>query len=191
MKIPPKEQKDEQTIDSALKRASKLDHESLSQSDYLEVHLVYTGYYYYFYHENRLRWFIRKRMEKHKIRSVTLTILYMQRWNLITKETMENHRKQNESIDDDLETFYRDLQNGRKSESSSNTYYSLKLSEKELKLVDENDLNYFKSFRSENPDVDKVEMQNSTSESKFVKGQAWRKTSIIDSSFTQNCCSHQ
>ena len=104
---------------------------------------------------------------------------------------MENHRKQNESIDDDLETFYRDLQNGRKSESSSNTYYSLKLSEKELKLVDENDINYFKSFRSENPDVDKVEMQNSTSESKFVKGQAWRKTSIIDLSFKQNCCSIQ
>ena len=120
----------------------------------------------------------------------------MQKWNLITKEGMENHcikkdDKQNESIDDDLEAFYHDFQLGRISEPSSNTYFLPKLTEKEQKLIEENDLNYFKSFRSENADVAKVEMQLSTSESKFIRGQAWRKTSLIDPSITQNCCSIQ
>ena len=135
-------------------------------------------------------------MRKHKIRSVILTVLYMQRWNLITKETMESHcmekgDKQNESINDDLEAFYHDLQLGKISQPSSNTYFLPKLTEKELKLVDENDSNYFNSFKAENPDVDKIEMLHSKSESKFARGQAWRKTSIIDQSFTQNCCSIQ
>ena len=187
MKIPLKEQFDEKTIDSALKRASESEQ---------NLHFVYAGHYYYFYHENRFRWFILKRMKKYKIRSVILTILYMQRWNLIKKETMENHLmqkgdKQKESIDDDLEAFYHDLENGKTSESSSNTYFLPKLTEKEQKLVDDNDLNYFKSLRSENADIDKIEMQLSTSESKFVRGQAWRKTSFIDQSFTQHCCSIQ
>lgn len=87
--------------------------------------------------------------------------------------------------------FYHDLENGKISESSSNTYFLPLLTEEEQKLVDENDLNYFKSLRSENADVDKIEMQPSKSESKFVRGQAWRKTSIIDLSLTQNCCSIQ
>ena len=144
-------------------------------------------------------------MKKYKIRSVILTILYMQRWDLITKKDMENHymqkgEKQKESIDDDLEDFYRDLKDGKISESSSNTYFLPQLTEEEQKLVDDNDLNYLKSLRSENADIHKIEIQLSTSEililyfdseSKFVRGQAWRKTSIIDLSFTQNCCSIQ
>ena len=135
-------------------------------------------------------------MKKYKIRSVILTILYMQRWNLITKEIMENHfmqkgDRQNKSIDDDLEVFYRDLQHGRISEPLSNTYFLQKLTEIEQELVDRNDLNYFKSLRSEKAYVDKIQMQLTTSESMFVRGQAWRITSIIDLSFTQNCCSTQ
>ena len=104
---------------------------------------------------------------------------------------MQKGDKQKESIDDDLEAFYHDLENGKTSESSSNTYFLPKLTEKEQKLVDDNDLNYFKSLRSENADVDKIETQPSKSESMFVRGQAWRITSIIDLSFTQNCCSIQ
>ena len=104
---------------------------------------------------------------------------------------MQKGDKQKESIDDDLEAFYHDLEIGKTSESSSNTYFLPKLTEKEQQLVDDNDLNYFKSLRSENADVDKIEMQLSTSESKFVRGQAWRKTSVIDLSFTQYCCSIQ
>ena len=76
---------------------------------------------------------------------------------------MQKGDKQKESIDDDLEAFYRDLQHERISESSSHTYFLPKLTEKELQLVDKNDLNYFKTFRSENADVDKTEMQLSTS----------------------------
>ena len=104
---------------------------------------------------------------------------------------MQKGDEQKGSIDDDLEAFYSDLLNGRISESSSNTYFLPKLTEKEQKLVDDKDLNYFKSLRLVNADVDKIEMQLSTSESKFVRGQAWRKTSIIDLSFSQNCCSIQ
>ena len=70
----------------------------------------------------------------------------MQRWNPITKETMENDymqkgHKQKESIDEDLEALYRELKIGKISESSSNTYFLPLLTEKEQKLVDNNDLN--------------------------------------------------
>ena len=60
---------------------------------------------------------------------------------------MQKGDKQKESIDDDLEDFYRDLKDGKISESSSNTYFLPLLTEKEQKLVDDNDLNYFKSFK--------------------------------------------
>ena len=137
-----------------------------------------------------------KGMKKYKIRSVILTILFMQKWNLITKEAMDNltmqkDDKQNESIDDDLESLFRDLQHEKISESSSFTHFLSQLTEKEQKQVDQNDLNYFKSLRSVTDTIDKGEIQLSSSELKFVRGQAWRQTSIIKKSISQNCCSAQ
>ena len=95
---------------------------------------------------------------------------------------MQNGNKQKESIDDDLGAFYYDLVNGKISESSSNTYFLPLFTEEEQKLVDDNDLNYFKK---------KKIRRSKKSESMFIRGQAWRKTSIIDPSFAQNCCSIQ
>ena len=100
----------------------------------------------------------------------------------IPNHYMQKGDKQKESIDDDLEAFYRDLQHERISESSSHTYFLPKLTEKEQQLVDDNDLNYFKK---------KKIRRSKKSESMFIRGQAWRKTSIIDPSFAQNCCSIQ
>ena len=95
---------------------------------------------------------------------------------------MQKGDKQKESIDDDLEDFYRDLKDGKISESSSNTYFLPLFTEEEQKLVDDNGLNYFKEKKIRKP---------KKTESMFVRGQAWRITSIIDLSFTQNCCSIQ
>ena len=95
---------------------------------------------------------------------------------------MQKGDKQKESIDDDLEDFYRDLKDGKISESSSNTYFLPLFTEEEQKLVDDNGLNYFKEKKIRKP---------KKTESMFVRAQAWRKTSIIDLSFAQNCCSIQ
>ena len=112
---------------------------------------------------------------------------------------MQKGDKQRESIDDDLEDFYRDLKDGKISESSSNTYFLPLFTEEEQKLVEKefiddsdddledfyrdlNGLNYFKEKKIRKP---------KKTESMFVRGQAWRITSIIDPSFTQNCCSIQ
>ena len=95
---------------------------------------------------------------------------------------MQKGDKQKKSIDDDLEDFYRDLKDGKISESSSNTYFLPLFTEEEEKLVDENGLNYFKEKKIRKP---------KKTESMFVRGQAWRITSIIDPLFAQNCCSIQ
>ena len=109
---------------------------------------------------------------------------------------MQKGDKQKESIDDDLEDFYRDLKDGKISESSSNTYFLPLFTEGEQKIVEKesidddledfyrdlNGLNYFKEKKIRKP---------KKTESMFVRGQAWRITSIIDLSFTQNCCSIQ
>ena len=101
---------------------------------------------------------------------------------------MQKGDKQKESIDDDLEDFYRDLKDGKISESSyiffqnHRTYFLPLFTEEEQKLVDDNGLNYFKEKKIRKP---------KETESMFVSGQAWRITSIIDLSFTQNCCSIQ
>ena len=132
-------------------------------------------------------------MMKYKIRMVTVTMIFISRQKLITKERMEsfynekgiNGRK--ESVNDDLESMMQDLQLGRSPYKFVRTYFLPKLTEKELKLVEQEDFNYqdtlwygrFGMGKVWVGDVDEDEMKASESDSKFVEALGDRRTFAI------------
>ena len=114
----------------------------------------------------------------------------MWRDNLITKEKVKKAYKgelKNEpewtggSINDDLERFLINLQNQKEVKyESAATFFTPKLSNDELKLVEQRDEEYFKTYEygfiGRNPDVNLEEMKKSDSKSKYVHGRCVRKT---------------
>ena len=90
--------------------------------DDLMPHFVYCGYHYYFGRVEKLEEMILAKMRKYGIQSSILTMLYMVRQGLITKEKVKKAYKgelKNDedwedyegSINDDLEKFFINLQN--------------------------------------------------------------------------------
>ena len=156
----------------------------------MEIHFVYAGYKYYDYfgteYQNRLKSIIRDGMKKYKIENVMLTIIYLYRDRLLTKEEMENYCKGNEgrkqSVNDDLDSFVEKIRLGDEPLSYDDvwTYFLPKLTEKELELVDRKDDNFMNTFEAANPDVEKAKMAASESDSKFVKGCSRRRTFKIN-----------
>ena len=117
----------------------------------LETHFVYAGYYY-LYHSNNLKSFLLKGMKKHHIKMVMVTNIHMTRERLITKKDEKNYRNDKkygpESVNDDLESVFQDLQLRSKRDkhvSQKETYFLPHLNEKELTLVEQDDSNYFKT----------------------------------------------
>ena len=153
----------------------------------MKIHFVYAGVYYNWEHEDRLRSFILKGMKKYKIKKVLVTTVYMLKWRLITKETMENYCNGNEyekeSVNDDLEKMFEDVQLGRKSDDWVHTYFLPKLTKEELDLVKRKDGDFMSTFfKTIFADVNKAEMMLSESDSKFAIGIGWRKTSALENS---------
>ena len=89
----------------------------------------------------------------------------------------EKLRKQ--SVNDDLDSFFKKLQLGQEPNEDVRTYFLPKLTEKELELAEKKDFNYFQSFSWSNPDVDETQMKLSESDSKFVQGFCWRNTFTV------------
>ena len=92
-----------------------------------------------------------------------MTRIFMRRWNLITKETLENYCNGNEdkedSVNDDLEKLFADIQLGKKPNDKVRTYFLPKLTKEELDLVERTDYNFMRIFaRTMDADVDKAEM---------------------------------
>ena len=86
-----------------------------------------------------------------------------------------------ESVNDDLETLFENLQLGIKPEPVGYTFFVPKLIEEELELVEKGDQDYFQTFyNSQNPDVKDEEMKLSESNSKYVDGLCRRRTYRID-----------
>ena len=123
-------------------------------------------------------------MRKYGIQSSILTMLYMGRWNLVTKEKVKKAYKgklkdsegwvdEEESINDDFERFLINFQ-GQKEVKYERvlSFFTPELQDKELKLVqepnEEHMMTYFEYHRGHNPDVDVEEMKKSDSESKYV-----------------------
>ena len=132
---------------------------------------------------DKLRSFILKGMNMYKIKTVMVTILRMSRNNLITNENMKSfcrgEKLRKQSVNDDLDSFFKKLQLGHEPNEDVRTYFLPKLTEKELELAEKKDFNYFQSFSWSNPDVDETQMKLSESDSKFVQGFCWRKTFTI------------
>ena len=134
-------------------------------------------------------------MRKYGIESSILTMLHMWRGHLVTKEKVENAYKgklKNDwdweyyegSINDDLERFLINLQNQKEMKyESAATFFTPKLSNDELKLVEQRDEEYFKTYEygfiGRNPDVNLEEMKKSDSKSKYVHGRCVRKTMLL------------
>ena len=95
-------------------------------------------------------------MKKHKIKSVMLTSIYLQRLKLITKEKMESYCKGansiKDSVNDDLESLFENIRLGKDLDEEVQTYFLPKLTEEEIELVERRDtrgiLNSFKHFQT-------------------------------------------
>ena len=127
-------------------------------------------------------------MRKYGIQSSILTMLRMWRLNLMTKEKVKKAYKgelKNDedwedyegSINDDLERFFINLQNQEEVKYEDViSFFTPKLTNEELKLVQERNKEHLETYWSSNPDVDVEEMKKSDSKSKYVHGRGWRMT---------------
>ena len=161
----------------------------------MEPHFIYAGYYYS-YHEDKLRSFILKRMQKYKMKSAMVTVIYMLRFNLATKQKVEiycngkhraGHGKHNrkESVNDDLESFAEQIRLGnlfrKEPEEKIFTYFLPKLTEEEMEVVDIKD--YCNTWRWPKPDeVGWQAWQSFIVDRNYVKGFFDRKTFKIENS---------
>ena len=160
----------------------------------LEKHFVYVGNYYDWQTDRqyKLRSFILKGMKKYNIKSLMVTNIHMWRYQIITKETMENYYKgyyahRKKSVNDDLKALFEDVQLGKEPDEYVQTYFTPKLTEKEVGLVETKDSSYLATFYQWlNPDVKGAEMKISVSDSKFVEGWCYRRTFKIENSSSKN-----
>ena len=151
-------------------------------------HFIYcTGYYYI--GDEKLKEIILKKMREYGIQSSILTMLGMERINLITKEksklAAEGKLKNDEewedyegSINDDLDSFINNLQNSNEIRDENVwSFFLPKLTEEELKLVEQKNYEHMMSYLNElDADVDVEEMKQSDSKDKYVHSQCERIT---------------
>ena len=85
------------------------------------------------------------------------------------------------SVADDLESFYEDIKLGKRPLSIAWTYFSPELTLKEMELVQSKDEEYMRSFKLLNDaDVNETMMKLSSSSSKYLSAYCRRKTIAID-----------
>ena len=163
-------------------------------NDDLVTHFIYCGDHYHWTNEStdRLREIFLTNMRQYGIQSGILTLLLMSRWHLITKEKVkkayegklnnaEDWKHTEQSIHDDLETFFENLQSQKEiKDELVESFFLPKLTENELELVAEKNeshlCTYGDHYFGQNPDVDVVEMKKSDSKSKYVHGVCMRRT---------------
>ena len=193
-----KEQNDVDILDAGVKSVFDFG------KDELMPHFVYCGNYYLLEEKRmlKLREIILTKMRKYGVQSSIVTMMWMIRWNLVTKEKVkkaaEGKLKNDQdweykegSINDDLERFFTNLRNqkGVKIENAF-SFFTPKLTNEELKLVQERNKEHLKAysdyFGGKIPDVDVEEMKKSDSKSKYVHGYCWRLTIPLTLETTAN-----
>ena len=185
---PIKEKNDLEVFDAGVKSVSEFG------NDDLMPHFIYCGYHYGCTEKsiNRLREIFLEKMRKYGIQSAILTVLYMWRWKLVTKEKVKqayegklknekDWKRYEQSIGDDLETFFTNLQSQKEIKNEfAWSFFLPKLTEDELKLVEQKNEQHLSTYGwhyiGRNPDVDPEEMKKSDSRSKYVHGRCWRST---------------
>ena len=160
-----------------------------SGNDELMPHFIYCGFHYLDF--TKLKEIFLNKMRKYGINSSILTMLWMSRVHLMTKEKVKKAYKgelTNDeawkdielSINDNLELFVNKLVQGDFEEEYANNFLAPKLTQKELKLVELSNEDYLRTFlyyaMGRNPDVDPEEMKKSDSKSKYVHVRCLRMT---------------
>ena len=175
-----------------------------SNTENMDLHFIYAGHYYFWdVYECRLKSFIQKGMNKNKISKVMLTIIGLQRIRLMTKEKMVDccngkHEIWKKSVNDDLDSFFEDLRLGNEPNESGHiwTYFLPMLTEEELDLVEQEDLDLMNRWTFDGiplgryADVEEAEMLASESKSIFFCGNSYRKTYKIENKKEKvlSCC---
>ena len=175
-------------------------------NDELKPHFIYCGHYYMSDRFTNFKKMFLKKMKKFGIQSSMLTLLSMERRNLITKEKAKEASEgklydkfdwDNEkiSINDDLEMFLENILNPKEiyyRAVSQNSFFTPKLTEEELKLVEEKNEDHLKTYVNHhagyNPDVDPYEMKKSDSKSKYVHARCSRWTYSLTLQNKESCC---
>ena len=155
-------------------------------------HFIYCGYYYY-WNKEKLQEMSLAKMREYGLQSAVLTIFGVFRRNLITKEktkmayekklkNVEDWDEFDGSMNDDLELYFENLQLKKEVEEEEvNSFFLPKLTNDELKLVEEKNFEFFSSYgdfgvMGWNPDVDIGEMKKSNSKSKYSRCTCGRKS---------------
>ena len=159
-----------------------------NKTENMEIHLVYAGRYY---GAEKLRSLIIKGMKTYKIKEVMVTMIYMLRWKLNSKEEMENYcsgkEDAKESVNDDLEILFEDIRFGENLNDNVSIYFLPKLTKEEMYLVERKDHDFMNSFvLGMHSDVDKAVMMLSESDSKFVDARGRRKTFLVENALPEN-----
>jgi len=178
-----KEKKDPDIIDDGVTSIAEFG------KDDLVPHFIYCGNYYWEERTEKLKQIFLGKMRKYGIQSSLLTMLNMWRWNLVTKEKLTAEKLKNEfgwkdyegPINDDLERLLNNFQNHKgetyntislmKYEETVDSYFTPKLTEEELELVEKRDTDHLKTYLSHfygfYPDDEIEEMEKSDSKPIF------------------------
>ena len=166
----------------------------------LELHFVYAGKFCEDFHFNYDDWYWHKwipdnlgsllinGMERYKMESVKMTIINVQKRNLITYEEMKayysGHLRLKNSFNNELESLYENLRLGEAPVGKANTYFLPKLTEKEEELVKRKSFQYFRTFyHSLDSDIIEYKMKLSKSVSKFAFCDCLSRTLILYSKY--------
>ena len=152
----------------------------------------------------QLKILLQSKMRKYGIQSAILTMLFMFRKNLITKEkakaiaiiadgNLKNYPERppeyKRSINDDLESYFQKFLNQEKIKIETEVSLFLpKLTEDELKLVEKKNENHMRSYLLGlfGADIDAEEMKLSNSRDKYVHSGCYRKTIYLDLESNEN-----
>ena len=191
------------TIDDGIKTLLDFD------TDDMVPHFIYCSgdYLYSDILDFGLDELILSRMEMYGLQSTILTTLSMYRRNLITKEKskaayqgkLKNERdgwyKQETSINDDLESFFNNLEDISSLEEikkeAVESFFLPKLTEEKLELVERKDEEHmFTYLAGFDADVDTEEMKKSDSKDKYLHSWCERKTRVLnlDDNLPKNSC---
>ena len=172
-------------------------------NDDLLPHFIYCGNHYF--DEECFELMISDTMKRYGIQSLLLTVLKMVRINLVTKEIvklayeggMKGDRAairfgnsdwihEEFSINDDLESLLIKIQNDEE-KIHSQSFFTPKLTNDELKLVQQGDNKHLKTYEYDYPDINIEEMKKSNSKSKYVHVSCARQTfSLVNEHTAEN-----
>ena len=154
-------------------------------------------------HLVRLKRMVMKSMHENGIKSVVFTLLHNWREHIITKKKMKQYydgkihfdrgfqirqNRYQESMHDDIDNFFENICIGKIIEIDKYTFFLPKLSENEVQMIQDQDIEYLNSFACyiktrENPDIkpDEItpEMNEKESKTKFLRGGCRRVTLFL------------